>query len=89
MQKLHNRVVLPTLHFTCWFHDNHRKARLGSSIEYITDDPISSKQTQWEIDWAIFKAGNESGGGPGLLARDCRRLGADDTTRSPVCCEGQ
>lgn len=28
-------------------------------------------------------------GGPGLLARDCRRLGADDTTRSPVCCEGQ
>ena len=44
--KLHNRVVLPTLHFTCWFHDNHRKARLGSSIEYITDDPIPSKQTQ-------------------------------------------
>lgn len=44
--KLHNRVVLPALHFTCWFHDNHRKARLGSSIEYITDDPIPSKQTQ-------------------------------------------
>lgn len=54
-----------------------------SSTLPMTPSPVNKRNEKY------LKQVMKVEGGPGLLARDCRRLGADDTTRSPVCCEGQ